>query len=139
MPEKWRPRDLRLRAEAALEFKSQQEELRQKAAEQAARDKAMEESRKAVQRAQETIFAADLQLEGAADKGFLSARIYEIQTDEIMPGSYLTEKLGLSGAAKMIFDHYKKEGFSVIVDAQPVPATRSEDPPHTKFYIKVGW
>lgn len=135
--------DLRKRAGDAQRTQAQQEELNKKAAEQAALEKAMEKTRKAANTAQQVIAIADLRFEKAADTGFFSARIYDIPSDEIVVRNGVHHvSYDLSGAAQLIMDHFKKEGFTVIVDSQTGYAPdygNNDGGPTITYFIKVGW
>jgi hypothetical protein len=139
------PAELRKISEAGKQKKQEKEAEERKKADVKAREAAREKALKLEAEAQRIIINVSSQLKWAADDGLFSARVYSVPTDELGCNVY-TKKLhgkdqndyNLSGIAKRVFDHFKKEGFEVLIEEQDGPYD-PEGPTPSTYHIRVGW
>jgi phosphoribosylamine-glycine ligase len=142
------PQELRKISEAAALEKSKRAEKdfakrqEEKAKREAELLKANQEKAKAA------IAHAEDNMMVVAKEGLCAALVYLIDDNEIV--EYELRSLGsgakvdspdrysCTGAAKMVFDHFKDTGYNVVIVSQLGPPDYDGHPTN-KYYIKVGW
>lgn len=143
------PQELRKISEGAAKRKAEREEL-EKVKREEEKVKHEKEMVLLIQmKAEAAIDHAEANMTKAAEEGLSAALVYLIEPHEVAEASLRSLSSGAkvdspdrffcAGSAQIVFNHFKSNGFNVVIVSQPVPAPRPEDPPHHKYYIKVGW
>lgn len=140
------PAELRKLTEQGKQKKQEREAEERKVAEQKAHEAAREKAYKEVLESQRIIDNVSYLLKSAADNGFSTARIYTIPSGELQfHNPYQTKIRGkeqkdynLTGIAKKVYEHFKKEGFDLAIEEQAGPYD-PEGPTAETYHIRVGW
>jgi hypothetical protein len=140
------PAELRKLTELGKQKKKEREVEDRKLFDKKAKEAGLEKSFKDEAEAQRIIVNLSSQLRVAADAGFPTARVYTIPSSELQFKNPYQKKLKgkeqtdyiLIGISKLIFDHFKKEGFEVVVEEQ-APYDPVEGPATESYHIRVGW
>jgi hypothetical protein len=142
------PAELRKLTEQGKQKKQEREAEERKVAAQKAHEAAREKAYKEVLESDRIITNISGQLDRAASDGFATARVYTIPYEDVTrkpaarPRSVGLHvgppEYELRGIAKRIYEHFKKEGFEVVVEEQ-AGAFDPEGPTSETYHIRLGW